>query len=510
MVYRDEMYRRKFALSWGRKLFFGISWPLSSILSLLYFKAFVLPETSSELIYIVLTFIGHFGLLNVIVYFLIYSPLTLLMPTYYVTRIWSLLLILGVNSFILFDALSFSVYHLHIYSYISQLFMRYGFQHLIGADSGLNIFIGALVILSIFIWIRGEVMWRYMQGRFSNPVKNWYIILIFLCTALSKALYHYGEINPKIADIFPLNYNFSRVDNLYSDNRKFYYPSEDLNCQNINNPNLILIIIKNWNREDLNPELMPVTFHIKEHSSAYNYHLGVSKNVDDGIYSLLYSLPASYKSVSEKKLPAFKQEMAKRQYEMLSLTDDDQNLNFSTIEGSFINKLHNWAVNRPTEDLKPFYISLFLNGESTIADNLIHKFVIQLQKENLLENTHILITGAFSGASSSYVPLIWSAPDRKSHEFNHLTSHYDVMPTLMQKIWGCKKSFQSASVGKSLDVPLKDWVLLSGNDELEILDLENDTKIYVANGQITDTGKKSRHELIFSALKLKTKFMRPN
>lgn len=104
------------------------------VLSLLYLKASILPETFSEWIYVILTYVGHFGLINLLVYFLLYLPFALVMPTYYMARLWLLLLILGVNTFIFLDALSFSTYHLHLYSFVSQLFLKYGHQYLIGPD----------------------------------------------------------------------------------------------------------------------------------------------------------------------------------------------------------------------------------------------------------------------------------------------------------------------------------------------------------------------------------------
>jgi membrane-anchored protein YejM (alkaline phosphatase superfamily) len=510
MLYRDEINRRKFALSWGRKLFFGISWPLSSLLGLLYFKAFIFPQTFSEWIYVAFTFIGHFGFFNFILFFFIYAPIALLLPTYYITRIWSLLLIIGLNSFLLIDALSLSLYQLHIYSYISQLFIICGLKYLTGVNSGLTVLIVGLVFLSIFIWIRGDVIWRYMQGRFRNPVNNWYIFLIILCVVLSKTIYHYGEIHPRISEIFPLNYNLSREKKDYADNRKFYYPTENLNCQSKSNPNLILIIVKKWNKEELGPDSMPVSFHFKNHALSYNSHLGVSTNADDGIYSLFYSLPVSYRSISQNTKPAFQQEMTKRNYELMNLNSNDQDQVIPGTEKAFINNLHTWSLNRSTYPLKPFFISLYINEESRSADKLIHKFILQLQKDNLLDNTHILMTGAYSDHSNLLIPLIWSTPDRRYQEINHLTSHYDVMPTLMHKLWGCKKTFKAASIGKSLDVPLKSWLLVSGKDEFKILDLDNDSRIQVKNGNITHSGKKSRYELIFSALKLMTKFTKPD
>jgi hypothetical protein len=65
-----------------------------------------------------------------------------------------------------------------------------------------------------------------------------------------------------------------------------------------------------------------------------------------------------------------------------------------------------------------------------------------------------------------------------------------------------------ASTGKSLDVPLSDWLLISGDDKFEILDIKSQSRISIQDGKISETGKNARPELIFSSLKMMTKFLR--
>ena len=81
------MNRRQFALSWGRKLFFGLSWPLSIVLALLYARSFILPANGVDWIYYVASIIGQTGLLTVVFYFVLFCPLVMLFPFYYVSRI---------------------------------------------------------------------------------------------------------------------------------------------------------------------------------------------------------------------------------------------------------------------------------------------------------------------------------------------------------------------------------------------------------------------------------------
>lgn len=492
------MNRRKFALSWGRKLFFGISWPLSSILALVYLRSFILPETVGDGIYFATAYIGHFGFLNALVYFLLYCPVILLMPSYYISRFWSLILILSLNLFILIDALTFSAFHNHIYSYLGQLFLEIGIEHLIGKTVGPVLIGVGLFVFAVLIWLRGEMIWRSMQGRFSNPVKNWYLGFIVFFLAVSKLMLHYGDIHPKLAQVFPLDQNFSKGSETRPyDNRKFYYPSNDIGCTGKQNPNVVLIVIKEWGTEEFQQEFLPEMFHMKKHAMSFNSHVNVSMDSKGGLFSLLYSIPSSYQGSVHKTLPAFFQELDKRKYEMTSVDEASEDT---------MAEVNHWLEHRSGEEIRPYYLSIILKQHSSEAENVIHEVIMALQKEDLLKGTHIIMTGAYS--ASGKTPFLYVTPDRRSGDIEHSTSHYDVMPSLMEKIWNCKKVFKATSSGFPLEQAKRDWLLVTGSDRYKVVDLKNNGEfIEVKDGVITGDGRK---ELIFPALKLMTKFSRPD
>lgn len=492
------MNRRKFALSWGRKQFFGISWPLSSLLALVYLRSFIFPETVGDGVYFATAFIGHFGLLNASVYFLLYCPVILLMPSYYISRFWSLILILSLNLFILIDALSFSTFHHHIYSYLGKLFIELGSEHLVGKTVGPVLISVGLFVFAILIWLRGEMIWRSMQTRFSNPVKNWYLAFVVLFLIVSKLMLHYGDIHPKLAEVFPLDLNFSKGSATRPyDNRKFYYAGQDISCTGKQNPNVVLIVIKEWGTEELTEEILPEMFHIKKHAMSFNSHVNVSTDAKGGLFSLLYSIPYSYQGSVHDTLPAFFQELEKRKYEMTSVDEASEDT---------MAEINHWIANRSGEEIRPYYLSIILKKHSSEAEKVIHEVVLALQKENLLKGTHILMTGAYS--ASGKTPFLYMTPDRKSGDVDHYTSHYDVMPSLMEKIWSCKKIFKAASAGFPLEEKERDWLLVSGSNSYKVVDLKNNGQyVEVKDGVISGEGRK---ELIFPALKLMTRFSRPN
>jgi membrane-anchored protein YejM (alkaline phosphatase superfamily) len=501
------MNRRKFALSWGHKLFFGVSWPLSSILGILYFRSFILPESGSEFFYVLLTYFGHFGILNSIFYFFLFAPIVLIFPTYYISRFWSLILILILNLFIFLDAFSFSTYHHHIYSYIYKIILPNGFHHFIGAFAGVILLSVASFVIAIVIWLRGEILWRAMQARFSNPVRYWYIVLILTTLGFSKTIYHYGNIHPKLSDLFPLNFNFNKTEYANSDNRKFYYPSGDLECRGKQNPNLVLIVLNEWNLADFNVNKMPKVFHMKRHALTFNSHVSNGIDAKTGLYSIMYSVPPSYMDSTKKISPAILDVLVKRKYEVVDFQNREKD---SIVHDESLNlRINQWSENRAVDSSQPFFISMMIAQKSTSADKEIQKIVFQLLKHGLLKNTNILITGAFGGESSYHTPLVWMTPEPKGVEYDHPTSHFDLMPSVMEKLWGCKRSHREASAGNSLLNPKREWFLISGKKEFKVLDVKRNITTSLKEGDIIDVGHHPRHEFIFAAMKLMTRFYRP-
>lgn len=495
------MNRRKFAFSWGRKIFFGISWPLSLLLSLIYLRSFIFPQTFSEGVYYLLTWIGHLGLLNAAVYFLLYCPITFLMPTYYVTRFWSLLLILGLNLFILLDALSYTTFSYHLYSFLGELLIQEGVHHLLGSSVFLWILGIGILVLSGLIWLRGEVIWRYMQARFSNPVSNWYLVMIVLCVLVSRLLYHSASVHPALTENFPLNLHFSEK-TAVDDNRKFFYPSDKLVCPLRNNPNIVFILLDELSAERFTPEMMPSSYHMKGHGTHFANHLNVSSSTEEGRFSFFYSIPSSYRLTARNTQPAILKELASRNYRMAEFGGSND---LSTIDS-----FRQWITNLSGDENGSFYLSFRIREQGVAADSIIHSIILELQKNDLLLNTHVILTSAWAGEGSSKIPLIWMSPDRKSREITHATSPYDVIPSLMENFWGCKKVFKLASTGEHLEKQEHDWVLFSLPDGFGISDIANNGVTEVRNGKIIEAGIGARRELIFSALKKMNYFTRPN
>ena len=112
------------------------------------------------------------------------------------------------------------------------------------------------------------------------------------------------------------------------------------------------------------------------------------------------------------------------------------------------------------------------------VDGLIGEVLEDLEQRGLMDNTVVLITSDHgeefgeSGAKlekhgSGYTryqlvtPMVLHWPGRESGTvYHHRTSHYDIIPTLMQELFRCKNPARDYSVGNSLfDKQEWDWLV---------------------------------------------------
>ncbi|MFD2167938.1 DUF3413 domain-containing protein [Thalassotalea euphylliae] len=114
-------------------------------------------------------------------------------------------------------------------------------------------------------------------------------------------------------------------------------------------------------------------------------------------------------------------------------------------------------------DATPF-LNLYKNALH-FNDMLIGEALAEI--EPYLDNTIVIITGdhgkefnenglGFWGHNSNYswhqtaVPMVVYWPDKAPQKAQYVTSHFDVVPTLMTKVLGCDSSMQEYSIGHSM------------------------------------------------------------
>ena len=112
------------------------------------------------------------------------------------------------------------------------------------------------------------------------------------------------------------------------------------------------------------------------------------------------------------------------------------------------------------------YRNRYLNAVA-YTDELFASVYTLLEREQLLDNTIVMLSGDhaqefndsghnFWGHNGNFtryqtqVPLAVLWPSQEGHSITHLTSHYDIAPTILQEVFNCQNQATDFSVGQNL------------------------------------------------------------
>jgi membrane-anchored protein YejM (alkaline phosphatase superfamily) len=138
-------------------------------------------------------------------------------------------------------------------------------------------------------------------------------------------------------------------------------------------------------------------------------------------------------------------------------------------------------------------------------DSLIPQILSDLKHFHLIDNTIIIFTGDhgqefndnkrnFWGHGGNYtdyqikVPLVIYWPGREPGNYDHATSHLDIVPTLMTDLFGCQNPVSDYSDGRHLLDPTGyDWLVVGGYFNYAIREPDRITMAYATgNYEIFD------------------------
>ena len=70
-------------------------------------------------------------------------------------------------------------------------------------------------------------------------------------------------------------------------------------------------------------------------------------------------------------------------------------------------------------------------------------------------------------------------PEKETKTYSHWTSHYDIIPTLMQDVFKCNNPIDDYSLGKNIaDTSNRNWLLVGSNDNFGIVEPDRITSVY--------------------------------
>lgn len=317
----------------------------------------------------------------------------------------------------------------------------------------------------------------------------------------------------------------------FKDNgNKLSYPIHPLKTKTtVNSPNIVLIVIDSWNFRTLDRQCMPNVSRFKDSSLFFSNHLSSSNGTRGGIFGMLTGLSSYYwKSFEYTALqPLLIDRLKQDGYDIqvypssnfnnppfARMFFSDMKINTTTKGNSAYERDCNITTNfigdleKKTDKDRPFFSFVFYDLAHAIAlpkekltrfqpswteadysklnnkisplpfynlyrncvseiDLLVGIVIAGLQKQKLLDNTILIITGdhgqefnenkknywGHAGNYSDYqikVPLIFYYPGVNKGVCTYRTTHYDIVPTLMSLALGVENPSQDYSMGYNL------------------------------------------------------------
>ncbi len=148
-----------------------------------------------------------------------------------------------------------------------------------------------------------------------------------------------------------------------------------------------------------------------------------------------------------------------------------------------------------SNDMDPTTFYNLYKNVAYYEDSLVQIVLQDLQENELLKNTIVIITGdhgqefnenkkGYWGHNGNYskeqigVPLIMYIPGNEPAIYTHWTSHYDIVPTLMKELFSCSNAIEDYSIGKNLlDTTVRDWMIVGSHDNFGIIETDRITTI---------------------------------
>lgn len=443
------------------------------------------------------------------------------------------------------DILVFQQYKLHINGLLIRMFFEGGRDVFEISWMSWLIFISDIALLAI-----GLACTVWLANKLAQSRAKFVIVAVWFGLLLSTQVIHayknalYDDEVSQFSNNWPLYYPLTARKFIYrhhlvdetiaSQNRvelkniessSLNYPLAPVNVKpKAKQPNVLFILVDAWRHNDATPEIMPNVSKFSEKTVNFSQHMSGGNSTQAGIFSLFYSLPATYwdSFYASQKSPVFMDTLQNQGYRMgifgsapltspplsrtvfkkvkdltLKQTGETQIKRDQQITDEFIqfqkqdndkpyfsflfyDSAHGTSFPEPEfAKFKPYWervdhILLNNDFDASLYHNryknslyFIDSLIAKVLKNVDLENTIVVITSDhgeefndhkmnYWGHTGNYsdtqvhVPLYVYLPDHQPEQINYRTTHYDIVPTLMNELFDVQGDTQSYSVGRDL------------------------------------------------------------
>lgn len=306
------------------------------------------------------------------------------------------------------------------------------------------------------------------------------------------------------------------------------------------NDNVLIINIESLRADMLTPQNMPNLQVLSEQGINFKNHFSGANNSQQGVFSLFYSLPNSYwNAITENHIaPVFMNKISAQNraiglfssigfvhpeflqsaFSQLKTTSDvyyskaennnqvvqqwgkwiaTQNINKPWFSYIYLEQQNEHLFIQPGKNSIPEQTERLALYQSQVAtiDNQIQQLLENLKKQKQYQNTIIVITGTHGQSfkdqntndaliSGANVPMVLILPGKGPRNIYKMTSHVDIMPTLMQEIFGVKNASNQYSSGQHLLSRNDRQYVLSGNINNYVIYEDRKITQFSGNGDI--------------------------
>lgn len=309
--------------------------------------------------------------------------------------------------------------------------------------------------------------------------------------------------------------------------------------------NLLMIVVDAIRPEDVASE-MPSLHSFAQENISFSHHYSSGNNADSGLFGLFYGISPTYLDgiLNGRKTSALLSALSHQEYQFglfssggfdtalyrqALLTDFSLPAPKGQSDETTRIQWQRWFAEQP--QTVPWFSYVNLNASGSLnsqkiltnkeltqsyrtnikeADRQIEKILTTLKEQNRLDNTVVVITAkhgveltdpdkALWGKDDNFnrnqlqVPLVIHWPGTPAQTIDKITSHNDVMRTLMQRLLHVKNAAKDYSQGEDLFAAQRqnDWVTTGNSSQLVIttltetlvLDSSGKYRAYDKNGQ---------------------------
>lgn len=534
--YRDKVSQM---ISWGH--WFALFNILLSLgLSSSYLFIFDWPDTLAGRIFAFVSWIGHFSFVVFACYLLIVFPLTFIVMSQRLLRLICVALATAGTTLLIFDIRVFSQFGLHltpqvwdlvinpekgemarewqlmfiaipIIFLVQMLFATWSWQKLRSLNR--QTFGKPLAGLFIAAFVMSHLMYAWSDANFYRPITmQRYNYPLSQPMTARKLLDRYGLLD--------LTEHQNRVFQQGSPTAlKLQYPLKPLSYYDQGmGYNLLLVVVDDLGDKTQQNNMSSLKS-FKEMSTDFTNHYTTGLRNDSALFGLFYGISASYfdNILNERHASVLIEALQHQGYQFGLFSTDGFNsplfrqailadyslpTKAADSDTQTITQWSTWL--RGLKNESPWFSFLNIKGQpgSKQTNDQINQIVETLIRDGRLKNTIVVITANYNGAPESetgdwfsgkqfdrkkmQVPLFIYWPNTPNQQIDKLTSHQDVLTTIMQRLLHVSNSPDDYSQGEdlfSLDRKYP-WVITgSGND---VVITTNDATLYMdKNGQFS-------------------------